>query len=140
MRSLMADVLAVWRAFCQRRKPSSAAYHGMVRSIATALGGLGDGARRAGAALVMLALAACGGGNGQGPRQGPATVDGVLVVITPTPDTLPFDPRGARLRAATAELSRVAGHPVTFVIDAALAAETRSGFEGQLIEGVETTA
>jgi hypothetical protein len=67
-------------------------------------------------------------------------VDTSLVVLTPEPERLPFDPNGERLRAATQELTRTCGHPVTFVIDAALSAESRGGFETQLIEGIETAA
>jgi hypothetical protein len=98
------------------------------------------------AGLVSLAvLLTAGCGPAPGAQTGPVAADGttlglVVVVISPKPEKLPFDPRGARLRAATAELGEIVGHPVTFVIDAGLAAEWRSSFDGQLVDAVETVA
>ena len=100
--------------------------------------------RRLRLAFVSVAVAvasACGPSPAGGPR-GPegAELGLVVVVIVPTPEKRPFDPRGARLRAATAELGGIVGHPVTLVIDAGLAAEGRASFESQLIEAVEGVA
>lgn len=64
----------------------------------------------------------------------------VAVTITPTPDTLPFDPRGARLREATDRLTGIVGHVVAFQFDAALLSQWRSGFEEQLITSIESVA
>ena len=89
--------------------------------------------------LAWLSLCACGpSGGAKGP--GGAELGLVIVVILPTPEKLPFDPQDARLRAASAELGRIVGHPITFAIEAGLAAEWRSGFAAQLIDAVETVA
>ena len=64
----------------------------------------------------------------------------VAVTITPTPDTLPFDPRGARLLEATERLSGIVGHVIAFEFDAALLSQWRSGFEEQLITSIESVA
>ncbi len=90
--------------------------------------------------LAIALVSACGPSPARAPGGEGAEVGLVVVVILPTPEKLPFDPRGARLRAATAELGRIVGHPVTFVIDAGLAAEGRASFEGQLIEAIEQVA
>ena len=60
------------------------------------------------------------------------------ITVSPNPDKLPFDPRSARLAAATEQLSKMAGHPVAFQLDAALLPEYRSSFEDELIEAIET--
>lgn len=64
----------------------------------------------------------------------------VAITITPSQDTLPFDPRGARLRSATDQLTRLAGHPVAFQFDATLVNALRADFERQLIVAVEQVA
>ena len=84
-------------------------------------------------ALVVLSVCACG-------TPGAVYVSGVAVVMSPSMDKLPFDPRGARLAAATQQLSVIAGHPVTFQIDAALVPEWRSSFEEALIDSIESVA
>ncbi|MDB4941270.1 MAG: hypothetical protein JWP97_804 [Labilithrix sp.] len=84
--------------------------------------------------VALLAFAACGGADHV------HVTNDVAVTITPATDELPFDPRGARLRAATAQLTRIAGHPVAFEIDAAVASALRPDFERDLIDAVEQTA
>lgn len=82
--------------------------------------------------LVAASLAACGG------EGGPVRVtNDVSVTITPTPDALPFDPRSARLRAATDQLTREVGHPVAFQLDAAVASAFRADFERELVSAIE---
>lgn len=56
----------------------------------------------------------------------------VSVIITPEPDVLPFDPRAARISAATAQLAEVAGHHVALDVDAAMVPEFRAKFEEAL--------
>jgi hypothetical protein len=89
------------------------------------------------AAALVLCLFGCE--HASRPAGAPALRD-TLVVISPEPDALPFDPRAERLRAATAELTRTAGHPVVFVVDAALAADSRGAFEREIVDAVETVA
>jgi hypothetical protein len=64
----------------------------------------------------------------------------IAITIVPERDELPFDARGARLRAATEQLSGLLGHPVAIQIDAALVSELRSSFEHALIDAIEQTA
>jgi hypothetical protein len=94
--------------------------------------------RRGAAALlaaVALALTACA----SSPSRVAVSTDlTVHVRIAPPPDALPFDPRAARLRAATDQLAALVRHPVDVEIDAALAAEHRADFERQLIVAVES--
>ena len=90
--------------------------------------------------VTMLALAfALGAGCASAPQHVQVNND-VAVTITPTPDTLPFDPRGARLREATDRLSGIVGHVIAFEFDAALLSQWRSGFEEQLITSIESVA
>jgi hypothetical protein len=90
-------------------------------------------------AAAALSILACACGPAQPARPAPSAAVHV-VVITPRPETLPFDPRGARLTAAAAEVARVAGHEIALVVDAALAEDARSGFEEQLIDAFERLA
>lgn len=86
------------------------------------------------AALLVLAASACGA---------PQHVDvqnDIAITISPPTDSLPFDARGARLRSATDQLTRIAGHPIAMQIDAALASAFRSDFERQLIDAIERMA
>jgi hypothetical protein len=64
----------------------------------------------------------------------------IAITIVPEQDELPFDARGARLRAATDQLSGLVGHPIAIQIDAALVSELRSSFEHALIDAIEQTA
>jgi hypothetical protein len=92
-------------------------------------------------AVAALACGACGGGNGEG--RGAAhgqAIGGVIIVILPPPDQLPFDPRSARLAQATQELTLVVGHPISFELEASLLSEWRSSFEEQLITSIENAA
>lgn len=82
-----------------------------------------------------LVLGACAGTTNH-----VAITNDVAVSITPATDDLPFDPRGARLRSATEQLSRIAGHPVAFQFDAAVVSAVRPDFERQLIDAIEQVA
>ena len=87
------------------------------------------------ALLLAGAVAACGPA-----RATRVSVDSsvdVHVRIEPTPDSLPFDPRGARLLAASRQLGGLVDHGVEFRVDAALVADLRSEFERQLIVAIE---
>jgi hypothetical protein len=86
---------------------------------------------------VLLALGVSCGGTQSVHVNNEIAVD---ISITPKPDTLPFDPRSARLRMATDRLSAIVGHPVGFQFDAALLADYQSGFEDQLVVSIEATA
>jgi hypothetical protein len=90
---------------------------------------------------LVLALAACGGGNATGGGRANDTEARALaeihVVVVPTPPELPFNPRSARLAQATRELTELAGHPIEIELDAALAREWRSSFENDLISAIE---
>jgi hypothetical protein len=95
--------------------------------------------------LLALALAAgCGGpvanrasGGGSGST---VVVNTVVIAFTGDPDRLPFDPRAARLQAATQQLTAIAGHAVTFQFDIALLPEWRSSFEEALTSAIENVA
>lgn len=62
------------------------------------------------------------------------------MVVTPLPAKLPFDPRSLRLRRASDELARIAGHPIAFHLDAAVVPEWRSSFEDELVTAFENVA
>jgi len=64
----------------------------------------------------------------------------VSVVVLPAPDELPFDPRDVRLAQATAQLTALAGHPITFEYDVALLPDWRAGFQDMLVSSVEDVA
>ena len=87
------------------------------------------------ALLLACTLVACGGSRGTQVTVN-TTVD-IHILIEPTPNTLPFDPRGARLLVANRELTTLIGHGLDVRIDAALAADLRSEFERQLIVAME---
>ncbi|AKU97038.1 hypothetical protein AKJ09_03702 [Labilithrix luteola] len=82
-----------------------------------------------------LVLGACAGTTNH-----VAIANDVAISITPATDDLPFDPRGARLRSATEQLSRLAGHPIAFQFDAAVVSAVRPDFERQLIDAIEQVA
>ncbi len=87
------------------------------------------------AIAVSLALAACSPASTQA-----SVATRVAVTITPPVDTLPFDPRSARITAATAELAEIAGHYVALDVDAAIVPEFRSSFEDALGQAFENMA
>jgi len=95
--------------------------------------------------LSLPLLAACGasprGGSGTSSSSGSTVVINTVVIsFTRDPDELPFDPRAARLQAATQQLTAIAGHPVTFQFDIALLPQWRSSFESALIDSIEHVA
>ena len=95
------------------------------------------------ALLGLLATASCGAASEQGATPRASTtvvVNNIVIAFTGDPDRLPFDPRAARLQAATAQLTAIAGHPVTFQFDLALLPQWRSSFEEALIEAIENIA
>ena len=62
------------------------------------------------------------------------------ITFSADPGKLPFDPHGAKLRAAMAALSGVAGGPVTLDLDVALLREYRAWFETGLATAIENAA
>jgi hypothetical protein len=80
---------------------------------------------------------AASGGGGAGAT---VVVNNIVIAFTRDPDELPFDPRAARLQAATQQLTAIAGHPVTFQFDIALLPQWRSSFENALIDSIEQVA
>lgn len=92
-------------------------------------------------AALWLAVQACAA-SAERPA-GPDAVavnDAVKVTFTEPQATVPFDPRAARLQEASAQLVRIAGHPVELRFDAALVPEWRASFQKGLEEGVENVA
>lgn len=93
---------------------------------------------------LCLHVLSCGGGPGaQSPGAHDASVtvvNTIVIAFTGDPDKLPFDPRAARLQAATQQLTAIAGHPVTFQFDMALLPQWRSSFENALVEAIENVA
>src|SRR5262249_55971935 len=61
----------------------------------------------------------------------------VVVVFSEAPAALPFDPRAARLVAATQQLTALAGHPIELRVDAALMPKVQARFQGALIAAIE---
>jgi hypothetical protein len=99
--------------------------------------------RRLDPVWLLAGAMACGGPAAQSPGSSGATttiVNNIVITFTGDPDQLPFDPRAARLQAATQQLTAIAGHPVTFQFDIALLPQWRSSFESALIEAIENTA
>jgi hypothetical protein len=90
------------------------------------------------------AIVGCGGGGGNGAdAKTPGNViytTNVFVSFTREPDRLPFDPRSARLIAASNQLTQIAGHPIGYQFDAALLPEYQASFEEALISSIENTA
>jgi hypothetical protein len=92
---------------------------------------------------VFVLCVACGGPGAQGPTPAGSSitvVNTIVIAFTGDPDELPFDPRAARLQAATQQLTAIAGHPVTFQFDIALLPQWRSSFESALVEAIENVA
>ncbi len=89
--------------------------------------------------LAVIALASCAD---QTPHA--VTVAGAggipVFIVGESPEKLPFDPRSARLQAATQQLTQIAGHPIAFQFDAALLPQWRSSFEDALIGAIENVA
>jgi hypothetical protein len=91
------------------------------------------------AAVTALAALVMGCGGNRGPTTTIVNV-GVAVSFDRDVDPLPFDPRGERLRSASAQLTGLAGHVIAFRFDTALLPEYRSSFEDALISAVENAA
>ena len=124
------------------------------RALVLRSGGAGlrvrSGGARLGLSLALLfgagASVGCGGGAGS-PGGTEAKTPGnviyttnVYVTFTREPDRLPFDPRSARLIAASNQLTQIAGHPIGYQFDAALLPEYQASFEEALISSIENTA
>jgi hypothetical protein len=93
--------------------------------------------------LPLVLLTSCGAAQpqaGGGSSGTTVVVNTVVISFTGDPDRLPFDPRAARLQAATQQLTAIAGHPVTFQFDIALLPQWRSSFESALIDSIEHVA
>jgi hypothetical protein len=89
----------------------------------------------------LLALVSCGGAAAESPRPAASVVvNTVIIGFTRDPDTLPFNPRAARLEQATEQLTAIVGHPVTFQFDVALLPQWQSSFESALIDAIESVA
>jgi len=71
------------------------------------------------------------------PPRAPADVG---ITFNADPGKLPFDPHGARLRAARDKLAEVAGRPVGLELDVALVREYRAWFETGLTTAIENAA
>lgn len=93
-------------------------------------------------ALLISPLAVLGCGGSQHSTLSSSTQVSVstLIVFNQEPERLPFDPRSARLRAATEQLTVAAGHPVTWELDVALLPQYRASFEDSLIASIEVAA
>ncbi len=92
---------------------------------------------------LCLCLLSCGGPGAQSPSTHDSSVtviNTIVIAFTGDPDQLPFNPRAARLQAATQQLTAIAGHPVTFQFDMALLPQWRSSFENALVEAIENVA
>ncbi len=85
-------------------------------------------------ALAASVLCACGGPAAERPI---VVTNDVSIAIVPARPDMPFDPRAARLTQAARQLAAVAGHPVSFRIDAALVPPFASSLEESLAESVE---
>jgi hypothetical protein len=95
-----------------------------------------------GSTLGAGALAGCGGSAPHEPKSAGNVIytTNVYVTFTREPDRLPFDPRSARLVAASNQLSQIAGHSIGYQFDAALLPEYQASFEEALISSIENTA
>jgi len=62
------------------------------------------------------------------------------ITFSADPGKLPFDPRGARLRAAMDGLAKVTGRPMTLDLDVALLRTYRAWFETGLVTAIENAA
>jgi AcrR family transcriptional regulator len=78
----------------------------------------------------------------QGGPDRPVAVGGgaVVIVFSQAPEELPFNPRGARLLAATQQLEAIVAHPVAIQLDAALLPQWAQNFENGLASGIENVA
>lgn len=95
-------------------------------------------ARAAAYLACALIVAACGGGP-VSPAAAARSPES-WIVVTPVPQTLPFDPRSVRLRRAIEALAEVAGHPIALHIDAAVVPSSRPWLEDEIIEAFESIA
>ncbi|HEY2367213.1 MAG TPA: hypothetical protein VGH87_12545, partial [Polyangiaceae bacterium] len=59
-----------------------------------------------------------------------------ITLVGPKIDA-PFDPKSARLAAATAQLHEIVGHPIAFELDAAIFSESKDTFEDMVLADVE---
>lgn len=78
----------------------------------------------------------------QGGPERPVVVGGgaVVVLFSQAPEELPFNPRGARLLAATQQLEDLVEHPVAIQLDAALLPQWAQNFENGLAGAIENVA
>jgi hypothetical protein len=96
--------------------------------------------------LLVAALAplACGHrGAGKGPRDqasGITVENNVTVRFSERLERFPFDPRELRLREASRQLAKLAGHPVAFDIDVALMPQVEASFHEALIGAIQSLA
>lgn len=91
------------------------------------------------ASVVAALLSGCAAFLPEGDLRRPAAIGGTTVVVTfdRAPPELPFNPRGARLVAASQQLAVKVGHPVEIRLDAALLPQWAANFENALASGVE---
>jgi hypothetical protein len=95
------------------------------------------------AALVVLSAAAMACGPAEPPPQNVTNniiTTNVFVSFTKEPERLPFDPKAARLVAASNQLGLIAGHAIGYQFDAALLPEYASSFQEELTLAIENTA
>lgn len=84
--------------------------------------------------LVFSVAFALGTLAGCGPQEPRVVVhSGEPVIVDPKPDKPGFDPASARLRAASREVEKAAGHPVVLHVDAALLSNDPHAYESALV-------
>lgn len=64
----------------------------------------------------------------------------MVVMFSQAPEELPFNPRGARLLAASQQLEDLVAHPVAIQLDAALLPQWAQNFENGLAGAIENVA